>query len=90
MTDGVAAMLREIHDQQRLQIERQPETPTLLCEQLGHGRQRFDRLARGKERAEAIRRRAGRATRIVAPGASPLPLVLFQLLRSPCLRHLSA
>ena len=55
--DESAALLREIRDNQRLQLERQAEALALQREQFELYRRQFDRAERLQERAESLQAR---------------------------------
>lgn len=72
--DDALAVLREIRDQQRQQLERQAEALALQREQYELYQRQYDRAERINDRAEAIQNRsagmislAGRALWIVLP-----------------------
>ncbi len=73
------SLLREIRDQQRVQLERQSEAMALQREQVAMVRQQLERAERIQTRAEALQGRAGSAVRIIMWIALPL-LVLLLLL----------
>jgi len=61
MSEEIAALLREIRDQQRLQVERQGEALALQKKQVERYESQMGRVEHINERAEAIQRRAGKA-----------------------------
>jgi hypothetical protein len=73
------ALLREIRDQQRLQIERQAEAMALQREQIAMVRQQFDRTERIQTRAEVLQAKGGKAMRVIVWVALPLVLLLALL-----------
>jgi ABC-type uncharacterized transport system involved in gliding motility auxiliary subunit len=90
MTDEVAALLREIRDQQRLQLERQAEALAVQRDQFALYRSQLDRVERINDRAEAIQGRAGKAVKLVLWIALPLLALLLVLMSWPSLRYLLA
>jgi len=61
MSDEIAALLSEIRDQQRLQLERQLEALTVQREQFALYQGQLDRVDRINDRAERIQGHAGKA-----------------------------
>ncbi len=57
--ESVAALLREIRDNQRLQLERQAEALALQREQLALVRTQYERTAQLQDRAERLQQRSG-------------------------------
>lgn len=90
MADEVAALLREIRDQQRLQLERQAEALAMQRDQFALYRSQLDRVERINDRAEAIQGRAGKAAKLVLWIALPLLVVLLALMFWPYLQYLLA
>jgi ABC-type uncharacterized transport system involved in gliding motility auxiliary subunit len=90
MADEVAALLREIRDQQRLQLERQSEALAMQRDQFALYRSQLDRVERINDRAEAIQGRAGKAAKFVVWIALPLLGVLLVLMFWPYLQYLLA
>jgi len=74
------ALLREIRDQQRLQIERQSESMALQREQVAMVRQQFERAERLQQRAESLQGKAARSVRLILWVALPLVIALVALL----------
>ena len=72
MADEVVALLREIRDQQRLQLERQSEALAMQRDQFALYRSQLDRVERINDRAEAIQGRASKAAKLVLWIALPL------------------
>ena len=90
MADEVAALLREIRDQQRLQLERQSEALAMQRDQFALYRSQLDRVERINDRAEAIQGRAGKAVKLVLWIALPLLVLLLALMFWPYLQYLLA
>jgi ABC-type uncharacterized transport system involved in gliding motility auxiliary subunit len=90
MADEVAALLREIRDQQRLQLERQAEALAMQRDQFALYRSQLDRVERINDRAEAIQGRAGKAAKLVLWIALPLLVLLLALMFWPYLQYLLA
>ncbi len=90
MPDEVAALLREIRDQQRLQLERQADALAMQREQFALYRSHLDRVERINDRAEAIQGRAGKAVKLVLWIALPLLLLLLAMMSWPSLHYLFA
>jgi ABC-type uncharacterized transport system involved in gliding motility auxiliary subunit len=90
MADEVAALLREIRDQQRLQLERQAEALAMQRDQFALYRSQLDRVERINDRAEAIQGRASKAAKLVLWIALPLLVLLLALMFWPYLRYLLA
>jgi uncharacterized membrane protein len=59
--DDTLAVLREIRDQQRVQVERQAEALALQRQQYEMYKQQFDRAERLQDRAEALQARHAKA-----------------------------
>ena len=90
MADEVVALLREIRDQQRLQLERQSEALAMQRDQFALYRSQLDRVERINDRAEAIQGRAGKAAKLVLWIALPLLVLLLALMFWPYLQYLLA
>ncbi|MFS8063724.1 MAG: hypothetical protein ACMG5Z_03950 [Luteimonas sp.] len=90
MSDEVAALLREIRDQQRLQLERQADALAMQRDQFALYRSQLDRVERINDRAEAIQGRASKAAKLVLWIALPLLALLLALLFWPYLQYLLA
>jgi len=86
MSEEATALLREIRDQQRLQLERQQEALRLQREHIDLYLGQLGRVERINDRAEAIQGRAARAVKFILWVAIPLVLVLFVLMFRPYLR----
>ena len=93
MTDDVTLLLREIRDQQQLQLERSAQSLQHQAEALALQRQQFDlyqqqltRVERINARAEAIQNRALKATQLVTWVLLPLFGVVLLMLRWPSAR----
>ncbi|HSR64004.1 MAG TPA: hypothetical protein VLM17_00145 [Xanthomonadaceae bacterium] len=80
MSDDIAALLREIRDNQREALQVQREHVRLYTEQLG-------RVERINDRAEAIQARAGRSVRLVLGVAVPLLVLLILFMLWPYARY---
>ena len=89
MTDQseTAALLREIRDNQRIQLERQAEALDMQRKQHEMARAQLERAERLQNRAEAIQGRAGAAIKVIVWIAVPLLFLLLLLLMWPYLRH---
>ena len=87
MADEVAALLREIRDQQGLQLERQAEALAMQRDQFALYRSQLDRIERINDRAEAIQGRAGKAAKFVLWIAVPLVILVLALMLWPYLRY---
>ena len=85
MTDQseTTALLREIRDNQRIQLERQAEALDMQRKQHEMARTQLERAERLQNRAEAIQGRAGRAIKAIVWIALPLFLLLIVLLLWP-------
>lgn len=80
MSDDIAALLREIRDNQREALQVQREHVALYTQQLA-------RVERINDRAEAIQSRAGRSIKIVLWIALPLVGLLLLAMLWPYLRY---
>ena len=89
MSEEIAALLREIRDQQRLQIARQDETLALQKKQVERYESQMGRVEHINERAEAIQRRAGKAMKVVLWVALPLVFLVLATMLWPWLRYLA-
>jgi len=89
MSEEIAALLREIRDQQRLQVERQGEALALQKKQVERYESRMGRVEHINERAEAIQRRAGKAMKVVLWVALPLVFLILATMLWPWLRYLT-
>ena len=83
MSEDIAALLRQIADQQREALQLQREHMRLYAEQLG-------RVERINDRAEALQARAGRSIRLVLWCAVPLLLLLIAFMLWPYLEAVLA
>ena len=90
MADEVVALLREIRDQQRLQLERQSEALAMQRDQFALYRSQLDRVERINDRAEAIQGSASKAAKLVLWIALPLLVLLLALMFWPYLQYLPA
>ena len=89
MSEEIAALLREIRDQQRLQIERQGEALALQRQQVERYESQMGRVEHINQRAEAIQRHAGKAMKVVLWVALPLVLLILATMLWPWLRYLA-
>jgi len=89
MSEEIAALLREIRDQQRLQVERQGESLALQKKQVERYESQMGRVEHINERAEAIQRRAGKAMKVVLWVALPLVFLVLATMLWPWLRYLA-
>ena len=89
MTEEIASLLREIRDQQRLQIERQAEALALQRRQFEMYEAQLGRVENINTRAEAIQGRAAKAIKLVLWVALPLLLLLLAAMAWPWLRYLT-
>ena len=80
MSDDIAALLREIRDNQREALQLQREHVALYTRQLA-------RVERINDRAEAIQSRASKSIRFVVWVALPLVGLLLAVLLWPYLRY---
>jgi hypothetical protein len=88
MSEEIAALLREVRDQQRLQIERQAEALALQRRQFEIYESQLGRVEHINDRAEAIQHRAARAVRVVLWIALPLLFLSLAMVLWPWLRYL--
>ena len=94
MTDDATTLLREMRDQQQLQLERSAQSLQHQVEALALQRQQFEmyqqqlaRVERINERAEAIQNRALRASTLVMWILLPLFGIVLLMLVWPWLRY---
>ena len=87
MSEETASLLREIRDQQRLQLDRQQEALQLQREHIALYLQQVDRIERINDRAEAIQARAGKAAKFILWVAITLVGVLLALMFWPYVRY---
>jgi ABC-type uncharacterized transport system involved in gliding motility auxiliary subunit len=94
MTDDATLLLREIRDQQQLQLERSAQSLQHQAEALDLQRQQFDlyqqqlaRVERINARAESIQNRALRASKIVLWVLLPLFGIVLLMLVWPWIRY---
>lgn len=80
MPDDIAALLREIRDNQREALQAQREHVRLYTEQLS-------RVERLNDRAEVIQARAARIVKLVLRIAVPLLVLLILLVLWPYARY---
>ena len=88
MSEEIAGLLREIRDQQRIQLERQAEALALQHRQFERYEAQLGRVEHINDRAEAIQRRAGKVVKTVLWVALPLLLLVLATLLWPWLRYL--
>jgi ABC-type uncharacterized transport system involved in gliding motility auxiliary subunit len=88
MSEEIAGLLREIRDQQRIQLDRQAEAFALQRRQFEAYEAQLARVEHINDRAEAIQRRAGKASKVVLWVALPLLLLALAMLLWPWLRYL--
>ena len=89
--DDTLAVLREIRDQQRLQLERQAEALALQRQQYEMYKQQFDRAERLQDRAEALQARHAKAlvfARVVLWIAVPALALLIAMASWPTVVNL--
>ncbi len=84
------ALLREIRDNQRLQLERQAEALELQRRQFEILRPQMERAEALQGRAEALQSRAGKAVKFILWIAIPLLALLLLLMMWPYLRFLAS
>jgi hypothetical protein len=89
MSEEIAGLLRDIRDQQRLQVERQGEALALQRRQVEFYESQLGRVESINDRAEAIQHRAGKAVRIVLWVALPLVFLILATMLWPWLRYLA-
>ena len=82
MSEDIAALLREIRDNQREALQIQRDHIALYTQQLA-------RVERINDRAEAIQARASRSAKLVLRIAVPLLLLLILFMLWPYLRYAS-
>ena len=80
MSDDIAALLREIRDNQREALQIQREHMTLYTQQLA-------RVERINDRAEAIQSRASKSVKAILWIALPLVAVLLAFMLWPYIRY---
>jgi len=87
MSEEIAGLLRDIRDQQQLQIERQGEALALQKRQFELYESQLGRVESINDRAEAIQNRAGKAVRVVLWVALPLVFLALATMLWPWLRY---
>lgn len=89
MTDEseTTALLREIRDNQRTQLEQQAEALAVQRKMHAMAQGQMERAERLQNRADAIQKRAGGAIKAILWVAIPLLLLLIVLLLWPYLAH---
>lgn len=88
MSEEIAGLLREIRDQQRIQVDRQAEALALQRRQFDAYEAQLGRVEHINDRAEAIQRRAGKAVKTVLWVVLPLLLFVLATLLWPWLHYL--
>jgi len=90
MTDHAdsIALLREIRDDQRLQLQRQAEALELQRQQFEMAREQLERAERLQGRAEALQGRAGKAVKSILWVVVPVLALLLSLMLWPYLRYM--
>ena len=90
MTDlpDLAPLLREIRDNQRLQLQRQSEALEMQRRQFELVSQQLERGERLQGRAEALQGSAGKAVRLVLWVAIPMLALLLAAMAWPYLRYM--
>ena len=88
--DETTALLREIRDNQRIQLERQAEALEMQRLQFELVRPQMERAEALQQRAEALQGRAGKAVKFVLWIAIPLVGLLLLLMLWPYLRIFAA
>jgi uncharacterized membrane protein len=91
--DDTLAVLREIRDQQRVQVERQAEALALQRQQYEMYRQQFDRAEKLQDRAEALQARHAKAlvfARVILWVAVPALALLLAMAAWPYVVNLWA
>ena len=88
MSEEIASLLRDIRDQQRIQLDRQAEALALQRRQFEAYEAQLVRVEHINDRAEAIQRRAGKASKVVLWVALPLLLLVLATLVWPWFRYL--
>lgn len=84
--DDTTALLREIRDNQRLQLERQAEAMEMQREQYVLARTQIERAEQLQGRAEALQGRAGKAVKFILWIALPLLVLSLLLVLWPWIR----
>jgi len=89
MTDQseTTALLREIRDNQRIQLERQAEALEMQRRQFEMARVQLERAEHLQGRAEALQGRAGKAVKFILWVAIPLLALLLLLMFWPWIRY---
>ena len=95
MTDEAAhddseqtVLLREIRDNQRLQLERQAEALEMQRRQFEMAHEQLQRAERLQGRAEALQGRAGKAVKFILWVVVPVLALLLALMLWPYLRYM--
>ena len=91
MTDEpeTITLLREIRDNQRLQLERQAEALELQRRQFDMARVQIERAGQLQNRAEALQGRAGKGLKFILWIVVPLLALLLWLMLWPYLRYMA-
>lgn len=82
------ALLREIRDNQRLQLARQAEALELQRSQFEIARTQIERAEQLQNRAEALQGRAGKGLKFILWIAVPLLALLLLLMLWPYLKYM--
>ena len=88
--DETTALLREIRDNQRIQLERQAEALEMQRRHFDLLRPQMERAEALQGRAEALQGRAGKAVKFILWIAIPLVALLLLLMLGPYLRAFAA
>jgi hypothetical protein len=88
--DDSLALLREIRDNQRAQLERQAEALDMQRRQFEMAREQLERAERLQGRAEALQGRAGKAVKFILWIAIPALVLVLMLMLWPYGRQLLA
>ena len=82
------ALLREIRDNQRLQLERQAEALDIQRRQFDIARAQIERAEQLQARAEALQGKAGKGLRFIQSIVVPLLALLLLLMLWPYLKYM--
>ena len=82
------ALLREIRDNQRLQLERQAEALDIQRRQFDIARAQIERAEQLQARAEALQGKAGKGRRFILSIVVPLLALLLLLMLWPYLKYM--
>lgn len=86
-TDELAALLRDIRDQQREQIAMQTQALALQREHFELAKTQIKRAERLTDRAETLQLRAGKASRVVLWVLVPALLIVLGMIVWPFVRY---